>query len=138
MLYLVDGNNVFGQRPGWHRDKKGAQLRLLNELTAISRRGEHSYAVVFDGNPLEQLPDEATYEEVTLFYARPGSNADDRIVELLNQQYQNRIDDIIVVTSDRGLVERVRSLGVRTIRSGELRRMIEGRAPSSLPPNYGS
>jgi predicted RNA-binding protein with PIN domain len=127
MLYLVDGNNVFGQRPGWHRDKKGAQLRLLDELAAISTGGEHAFAVVFDGRPLAQVPDGTRYEGVDVYYARPGSNADDRIVELLNHvKYRNEIDDIIVVTSDRVLAERVRLLGARTIRSGELRRMVEG------------
>jgi predicted RNA-binding protein with PIN domain len=127
MLYLVDGNNVFGQRPGWHRDKEGAQLRLLDELAAISAGGEHAFAVVFDGSPLTQLPDGTRHRKVDVYYARPGSNADDRIVELLNHvKYRNEIDDIIVVTSDRVLAERVRLLGARTIRSGELRRMVEG------------
>ena len=127
MLYLVDGNNVFGQRPGWHRDKEGAQLRLLNELAALSAEGEHSFAVVFDGRPLAQVPDGTRYEEVDVYYARPGSIADDRIIEVLNDvKYKNERDSITVVTSDRELVERVRLLDVRTIRSGELRRMIEG------------
>ena len=127
MLYLVDGNNVFGQRPGWHRDKEGAQLRLLNELASLSAEAEHAFVVVFDGRPLAQVPDGTRHEGVDVFYAHPGSIADDRIVELLNDvKYRDEIDNIIVVTSDRVLAERVRLLGARTMRSGELRRIVDG------------
>jgi hypothetical protein len=31
-VYLVDGNNVMGQRVGWHRDKPAAAARLIEEL----------------------------------------------------------------------------------------------------------
>ena len=29
---MVDGNNVMGQRVGWHRDRAGARRRLAGEL----------------------------------------------------------------------------------------------------------
>ena len=53
----------------------------------------------------------------------PGSDADDRIVELA----QDAIDaeQILTVTSDRQLSDRLHQLGVDTIRSGQFRMLLE-------------
>ena len=51
MSYLVDGNNVMGQRVGWHRDRAGARRRLVDELQRFARRSGDRIEVVFDGVP---------------------------------------------------------------------------------------
>ena len=51
MAYLVDGNNVIGQTPGWHRDKPGSRQRLLRELAAFVAATRARVTVVFDGAP---------------------------------------------------------------------------------------
>ena len=122
-MLLVDGNNVMGQRPGWHRDRRGAQLRLLNEIAELRRLNGIQSTVVFDGRPLPSFPDGSRFRGVTVHYANPGSDADSRIIELVEQE-PNR-SNLVVVTSDARLRDRVRMEGVRTVPSGRLRRMLD-------------
>ncbi len=122
-MLLVDGNNVMGQRPGWHRDRRGAQLRLLNELADLARLNGIQSTAVFDGRPLPSFPDGSRFRGVTVYYATRGSDADSRIVEIVEQE-PNRTS-LIVVTSDARLRDRVRIEGVRTVPSGHLRRLLD-------------
>lgn len=122
-MYLIDGNNVMGQRPGWHRDKVAAQRRLLDELARFVRHHRTQLAVVFDGRPLDHIPDGSRTRGFQVFYARQGSDADKRIIEMVEAERNRR--GLSVVTSDSALRERVRLHGVQTMRSGEFRRMLD-------------
>jgi nicotinic acid mononucleotide adenylyltransferase/predicted RNA-binding protein with PIN domain len=108
---IVDGNNVIGSTPdGWWRDRKGATRRLVRELQdRAALTGEH-IAVVLDGRPLAGLP-EGVHEGVLVAYARRAGRdaADDRIVDEVACDRDPA--SLLVVTSDRGLADRVRELG---------------------------
>ena len=94
MPIVVDGMNVIGSRPdGWWRDRPKAQRGLV---AALGDLGE-PLTVVFDGRPHETDP--APGVEVAF-----APHADDAIAALAGPGVQ-------VVTSDRGLAERVRSAG---------------------------
>ena len=123
MSYLVDGNNVMGQRVGWHRDKAGARRRLLSELARLVRAAGVSVEVVFDGAPEEHFPDGAYFMGVRVFYAERGSNADERIKRLVEASRERRT--LKVVTSDRALAAYVRQCGAQVVRSGEFRRRLD-------------
>jgi predicted RNA-binding protein with PIN domain len=127
VAYLVDGNNVMGQRVGWHRDRAGAQRRLLRELARFARAAGTPVTVVFDGRPAADVPDGATVDGVRVHYAAPGADADDRIVELVRAAPVGAAPT--VVTSDRLLIDRVREHGGRVVRSGELRRSLDEISP---------
>jgi predicted RNA-binding protein with PIN domain len=122
-MYLIDGNNVIGQRVGWHRDKPGSRRRLLEELARFLRLKKNRVAVVFDGAPDKSFPDGSSYCGVKIFYARPKSNADSRIIEMVEAERNKK--SLVVVTSDRKLTSRVRASGARVMRSGEFRRMLD-------------
>ncbi len=122
-MYLIDGNNVIGQRVGWHRDKAGSRRRLMRELAQLAAAKKLRLAVVFDGAPDPQFPDGSIYRGVKVFYARPGSDADTRIIEMAEAEPNKK--NLVVVTSDRNLATRVRVCGVRVARSGEFRRMLD-------------
>ena len=122
-MYLIDGNNVMGQRVGWHRDKPSAQRRLLRETSEwVLAEGEEAI-VVFDGRPLSDVSDGDLLDGVTVFFARPGSDADNRIVELAEAVTDR--SEIVAVTSDRLLADSLRLLGVGIMRSGRFRKMLE-------------
>lgn len=123
MAYIIDGNNVIGQTPGWYRDKPGARRRLLESLAVFAQTKKSRIIVAFDGAPEDWLPDGATYRGVKVCYARRGSNADDRIEQMVEASRDRR--GITVVTSDRRLAVEVRALGASTMRSGEFRKMVE-------------
>jgi predicted RNA-binding protein with PIN domain len=123
MSYLVDGNNVMGQRVGWHRDRVRARRELLDELARFASAKKVRVAVVFDGAPDEHFADGASYRGVRVFYAARGSNADERIKALVESSRERRT--LRVVTSDRALAEYVRRCGTQVVRAGEFRRRME-------------
>ncbi len=122
-MYLIDGNNVIGQRVGWHRDKAGSRRRLMQDLAQLAGAKKLRLAVVFDGAPDPQFPDGSIYRGVKVFYARAGSDADTRIVQMAEAERNRK--SLVVVTSDGNLAARVRTCGVRVMRSGEFRRMLD-------------
>ena len=79
--------------------------------------------VVFDGKPLDGITDGSDVDGVTVYFARPGSDADERIVELT--QASTDPNRILAVTSDRQLTDRLHQVGVETMRSGQFRRLLE-------------
>ena len=115
---IVDGMNVIGATPdGWWRDRAAAQARLVAELDRLGGDGTE-VTVVFDGRPTEAVQSESG---LILLFAPGGPNAaDDAIVELVRSL--DRPDEVVVVTSDRNLADKVRALGaavegVRAFRS---------------------
>ena len=122
-MYVIDGNNIIGGRVGWHRDKPGSRRLLLHDLARLARVKKLRLNVVFDGAPDPQFPDGSSYRGVRIFYARLGSDADSRVVEMVEAERNKK--SLVVVTSDRKLTSRVRASGARVMRSGEFRRMLD-------------
>lgn len=140
-MYLVDGNNVMGQRPGWHRDRQAARRRLMEETAALSHRRRIQIAVVFDGAPDPNFPEGSRYRGVLIHYARKGSDADERIVEMVESAANRR--SLVVVTSDATLARRVRVCGVRVVRSGSFRHLLDevaagAQARGDEPEDWGA
>jgi predicted RNA-binding protein with PIN domain len=111
---VVDGMNVIGTRPdGWWRDRDAAARRLLQRLQQASRASYDVFTLVLDGPPLTDAA-EGDHEGVELRYARRLGRdaADDRIVELVADAPD--ATELVVVTSDRDLVDRVTSRGATT------------------------
>ncbi len=126
-MYLIDGNNVIGQRgrgyESWWEDKPNARQQLLQDLAVLARVKKLKLTVVFDGAPDARFPDDARYRGIRILYAAPGSDADARIVDYAENEKQKRA--LTVVTSDNQLAARVRVCGVAVIRAGAFRRMME-------------
>jgi len=132
MGYLVDGNNVMGQRVGWHRDKPGARRRLLGDLARFARAAGVTLEVVFDGAPDESLPDGSEFSAgVRVYYAARGSDADARIKQLVEASRERRT--LKVITSDRALSAYVRRCGAAVVSAGEFRRRLDRLAEESAP-----
>jgi predicted RNA-binding protein with PIN domain len=123
MAYIIDGNNVMGQTPGWHRDRAAARRGLLDLVAEYARVKKTRITIVFDGAPDRDLPDSSGYRGVRVLYAERGSDADSRIERLVEAAKDRR--GLTVVTSDRRLAHSVRSLGATVIRSGEFRKIID-------------
>jgi predicted RNA-binding protein with PIN domain len=123
MSYLIDGNNVMGQRVGWHKDKPGARRRLLSELALFARKNDVTIDVVFDGAADEFFPDGSLFMGVRVFYARRGSNADERIKQFVESSRERHT--LKVVTSDRELGAYVRRCGAGVLSSGQFRRRLD-------------
>lgn len=122
-VWVIDGNNVMGQRPGWWRDKPRAQAALLDRIADYAAGRRLPAVIVFDGRPRPDLPDQTLYRGVIVLYARKGATADDLIADLAHDVATE--ESAVVVTSDRELRRRVENAGVPVIRSGAFRRRFE-------------
>ena len=89
----------------------------------MSRRKSVPARVVFDGAPLDGLSDGDVVDGISVFFAHPGSDADERIVELAEDATER--EQILAVTSDKQLSRRLTALGVGTMRSGRFRQLLE-------------
>jgi predicted RNA-binding protein with PIN domain len=123
MSYIVDGNNVMGQTPGWHRDKAKARRNLIHQLAAFARARKARVTVVFDGSPDQEFPEASAFRGVKIFYAEKGSDADTRILKLVESLKDQR--GFTIITSDRSLAFQVRACGAQVMRSGEFRKQME-------------
>jgi len=123
MPYLVDGNNVMAQTVGWHSDKAAARRRLIQNLARFLAARRVKVKVVFDGAPDDEFPEGVKFKSVHVLYARPGSDADTRIQELIRKSSSKR--DLIVVTSDRSLAAFARRQGTRVVPAGQFRKMLQ-------------
>ena len=123
MAFIVDGNNVMGQTPGWHRDRPAARRNLVRRLADFARNSKARVTVVFDGEPDRLMPESSAFRGVKILYSNKGSDADARIRALVENSPDPR--GLTVITSDRQLASLVRWRGAKVLRSGEFRRQME-------------
>lgn len=110
-VLIVDGANVVGSRPnGWWRDRAGAAKRL-HQAMAATDLGYDAVVLVLEGGAKRGQPDGSDGAIDTVH--APGSG-DDAIVEQVRTRSRDG-DDVVVVTADRQLRERVASAGGSSI-----------------------
>jgi len=133
MPYLVDGNNVMAQGAEWRQDKVKARRCLIQELAQFVAAHRVKLKVVFDGAPDDRFPEDTRFKGVHIFYSKPGSSADDRIMDLVRKSSHKR--DLIVVTSDKPLGSYANRHGARVIQSRAFRQMLDeaGQAQQGKP-----
>lgn len=128
--WLVDGMNVIGSRPdGWWRDRAGAMRKLVAALEAFVERTGEEVTVVFDGRAADERPAPGASARGRLWveYAPGGRNAaDDVIVDMVAELREPAA--VSVVTSDKGLTQRIVGSGVEVVPVGRFRRLLEDRA----------
>jgi hypothetical protein len=105
-MLVIDAANVIGSRPtGWWRDRPEAARRFTDRVRATVTSGalDPSVTVVLEGR-FRRGADESDIDGVAVVHA-PGEG-DDTIAELAGTH-----DEVVVVTADRGLAERIRAVG---------------------------
>lgn len=113
-LLIVDAANVVGSVPdGWWRDRAAAARRLRDALRPVAGAGlpglpaplEVVLVVEGEARGLDSI-------DAVRVVAAAGSG-DDAIVELVRGE--SRARQLVVVTADRGLAERVRRYGAEVL-----------------------
>jgi predicted RNA-binding protein with PIN domain len=126
MPFLVDGNNLLGHLRGGpgasDEERRAVQARIASRV----RSGKSSVVLFFDGEP-EAGKREAWMGALTVRYAGNRS-ADDAIIEAVERAKARR--DCHVVTDDRGLAERARSRGARSLSISDFWGRLEDEAPA--------
>jgi hypothetical protein len=109
-MLVIDVANVIGSRPtGWWRDRPGATRRFTERIraTVAAARLEPPVTLVLEGQARAGA-DEADVDGVEVVHA-PGQG-DDAIAAIAGAGH-----DVIVVTADRGLAERVRAVNAEVV-----------------------
>ncbi|HEV7579340.1 MAG TPA: NYN domain-containing protein [Mycobacterium sp.] len=124
MRWIVDGMNVIGCRPdGWWKDRGGAMVTLVDRLDRWASAQGDTVTVVFERPPSTAIT--STVIEIAHAPKAAANSADDEIVRRV--QADRRPDEIRVVTSDRALTNRVRSLGASVVSAESFRDLIDPR-----------
>lgn len=110
-VLIVDGANVVGSRPtGWWRDRAGAAKRL-HQAMAATDLGYDAVVLVLEGDAKRGQP---VGDDGTIFTVHAPDSGDDAIVEQVRTRSRDG-DDVVVVTADRQLRERVAAAGGSSI-----------------------
>ena len=121
---LVDGYNV--TKTGYGEQPLDVQRsRLLAGLGALAARTGAELTVVFDGAGLEagRAPAVGAPRGVRLLFSRSGETADDVLRTLVRAEPRGR--PLVVVSSDREVVDDVRRDGARSVASRALLALLE-------------
>jgi predicted RNA-binding protein with PIN domain len=122
--WIVDGMNVIGSRPdGWWKDRGRAMVALVERLDRWASVQGDDVTVVFERPPATAITSSAI--EVAYAPKAAANSADDQIVRLV--QADARPQEIRVVTSDKGLTNRVVTLGASVYPAASFRDLIDPR-----------
>lgn len=118
MLVIIDGYNFIFGVPSLEavldRGKmEQAREALLNLLARYKATRGEDFTVVFDGRALEGdvSPQQKVFQEIKVVFSR-GTTADEDIKALIQDSPHPK--DIMVVTSDRGILGFARGYGCQT------------------------
>lgn len=122
--WIVDGMNVIGSRPdGWWKDRGRAMRTLVDSLDRWAPTQQGQVTVVFERPPSTVIT--SSVIEVAYAPKAAANSADDEIVRLV--QAAARPDEIRVVTSDKGLTDRVARVGASVYPAASFRDLIDPR-----------
>jgi len=107
IVLLIDAANVVGSRPtGWWRDRAGAARQLVDRVrTATADSRLHEPVVIVLEGAARAGVEEGLVDGVEIIHA-PGEGD-----ETLAALAEARGDDVVLVSADRALGERVRRAG---------------------------
>jgi hypothetical protein len=111
-MLLIDAANVVGSRPtGWWRDRPGAAREFTRRVRATVTAGglDAPVTIVLEGQARAGA-DEASVAGVAIVHAR--GEGDDTIAAIAAAHDDV---DVVVVTADRGLAERVRAVNAEVV-----------------------
>ena len=120
---IVDGYNVTKAERGFGELELEVQRdRLIEETEKLARRKKVQGTIVFDGSEVPPGTSRRRKGTVRVEFSAPDEIADDHIVALIEAMPP---DPVVLVTNDRELQERARSLGATIARSDQLLSLIK-------------
>jgi predicted RNA-binding protein with PIN domain len=122
--WIVDAMNVIGSRPdGWWKDRERAMVALVDRVDEWASAQGETVTVVFERPPRAAITPAVI--EIAHAPRAAANSADDEIVRLV--QSDALPNEIRVVTSDRALTDRVRSLGASVVAAERFRDLVDPR-----------
>lgn len=111
-VLIVDGANVVGSVPdGWWLDRRGAAVRLRDAIASLSMTGLGPIEPPLDVVLVVEGRARGLESSDTVSVIEADGSGDDKIVELV----RGSADEVVVVTADRELRDRVEALGATVV-----------------------
>lgn len=129
MLVLIDGHNLIGKMPGISLADVDDEDRLLVELRRYRARSGRKIVVVFDAGVQYQASGKQTKGGITVQFAPHGKTADQVIIRRVEKAKNPR--QILVVSSDRSVVQAVKRSGADVIASEDFAAQLTAPPPAS-------
>jgi len=127
MPYFIDGNNLIGLSAARARDNTATRRAFLSLLSRYASSRGGKLTVYFDGDdPDRMVPPKG----VQVRFSAPFSSDDAILRDVSGARVAA---EIIVVTNDRSLRSRCRSLGAQALDWGEFSRRMERSAGAAAP-----
>jgi rRNA-processing protein FCF1 len=129
---LIDGNNLLHRTAG---SADAANVRLLLARLRAAMPAEVATTLMLDGHP---APGEGRQVAITRGLEvrhAGGRSADDALIEIVLAETPWARSRITLVSDDRALVERARTLGARTQRLAWLDQLLTRPGASPRPPS---
>jgi predicted RNA-binding protein with PIN domain len=121
-VLVVDGANVVGSRPdGWWRDRAGAAARLHGRLS-VADTSYDEIVLVLEGQAKGGVPRGRDGHLRTVHAAKDGDAAIIKEAAAASEQGH----EVVVITADRALAQRVESVGCRTMSPSWLLAVLDG------------
>ncbi len=119
MPYLIDGNNLIGVYPFLKQGSEQSREYILRKLLRFHRLTGKRVILVFDGAPSFSLHRwEISPGNFSVLFPSFGESADDVIKRNLKQ-------GMILVSSDRELIEEAKKRKLRWLKAMEFARMLD-------------
>jgi len=132
MHIIIDGYNLIRQSDALRRYERlsleAGRNALIRSLSHYKQQRGHKVTIVFDGwqgGPAEEERDKLS--GIDIIYSRKGEKAD----EVIKRMVQDRSEEVVVVTSDRGIADFVSRRGGTAISSQDFEELL-GRAKTDV------
>ncbi len=120
MSIIVDAYNYIGHSQELHLDDPSARDKVIYLMGQYCARVKKSVTLVFDGNYFaHQTNRKRRYGRVTVLYTSPIYTADDAIKKMVKNQEARRRKSMLIVSSDREILDYATSHGAPVLRSEE-------------------
>ena len=119
---VIDGYNVTKARYG-NLPLEAQRVRLVSGLAGLAAQTGAEVTCVFDGAERAAAVAGPTPRSVRVLFSPPGETADELIRQLVRGEPAGR--PVVVVSSDREVVDGVRRAGARTVPSAALLRRLD-------------
>ncbi|MBE9547051.1 MAG: NYN domain-containing protein [Proteobacteria bacterium] len=137
MHVIIDGYNLIRQSDSLRHFERisleNGRKELIRKVSLYKKSRGHKITIVFDGwasgSPIEERDRE---EGIDIIYSRKGEKAD----EVIKRMVKSSGEEIVVVTSDRGITDSISRNGGVAISSPEFEiKMDEMRHYDDTPPD---
>jgi predicted RNA-binding protein with PIN domain len=120
-VYLVDGHNLIGQLQDLSLDDPQDEAKLSMAVRRYCMRHRVKATIIFDNGVPGGVSRELSSSDVTVIFAPPGQQADGLLMRRARDvgKGKGQYGDMILVTSDRRILDLCWAYGIETMASEE-------------------